>query len=54
MAATTRRVALMLDLQWSYKRHIDVFAGAPQQDASEQGWTRVIKTELVVRPMMAA
>lgn len=41
MTATARRVALMLDLQWPYKRHSDVFSGA-QQYASEQGWTTVV------------
>ena len=32
-----RRVALMLDLEWAYKRHTDIFAGA-QQFALERGW----------------
>jgi LacI family transcriptional regulator len=41
MTATVRRVALMLDLRWPYKRHADVFSGA-QQYANEHGWTTVI------------
>ena len=36
-----RRVALMLDLQWPYKRHSEVFAGV-QRYAAECGWTTVI------------
>lgn len=31
----------MLDLQWPYKRHVDVFLGT-QQYAIEQGWTTII------------
>jgi LacI family transcriptional regulator len=35
------RVAIMLDLQWPYKRHSEVFAGV-QQYAVEQGWISII------------
>lgn len=35
------RVALMLDLQWPYKRHADIFAGT-QQYAEEHGWVSII------------
>jgi LacI family transcriptional regulator len=35
------RVAIMLDLQWPYKRHSEIFAGF-QRYAEEQGWTSVI------------
>ncbi len=37
----TRRVALMLDLEWSYKRHAGIFAGT-QQFAQEQCWESTI------------
>jgi LacI family transcriptional regulator len=37
----TRRVALMLDLLWAYKRHTDTFAGA-QRYAVERGWETII------------
>ena len=33
----TRRVALMLDLEWPYKRHAGVFTGA-QKYAQDHGW----------------
>ena len=33
----TRRVALMLDLEWPYKRHVGVFTGA-QKYAQDRGW----------------
>jgi len=36
-----RRVAIMLDLDWPYKRHAGVFAGS-QQYAQEQGWESII------------
>jgi LacI family transcriptional regulator len=36
-----RRVALMLDLEWAYKRHADIFAGA-QQFAFERGWETTV------------
>ncbi len=36
-----RRVALMLDLEWPYKRHADVFAGS-QRYAQEQGWESTV------------
>ncbi len=38
---TPRRVAVMLDLQWPYKRHADVFAGT-QQYAETQNWHTII------------
>jgi LacI family transcriptional regulator len=41
MNHTPRRVAIMLDLQWPYKRHAEVFAGA-QRYAVEQGWVSII------------
>jgi LacI family transcriptional regulator len=37
-----RRVALMLDLEWPYKRHVGIFAGT-QQYADEQGWETVVE-----------
>ena len=36
-----RRVAVMLDLVWPYKRHAAIFAGT-QQYAQEQGWESII------------
>lgn len=36
-----RRIALMLDLQWPYKRHTGVFAGT-QRYAEELGWDSVV------------
>ena len=41
MERRPRRVALMLDLQWLYKRHADVFIGI-QRYALEQGWDSII------------
>ncbi|QOV92023.1 substrate-binding domain-containing protein [Humisphaera borealis] len=41
MTRKPRRVALMLDLQWPYKRHSQVFAGI-QRYAEAQGWISVI------------
>lgn len=36
-----RRVALMLDLEWPYKRHSEIFAGV-QRYAEEHGWVSII------------
>jgi len=36
-----RRVALMLDLEWPFKRHASIFAGT-QRYAEEQGWHSII------------
>jgi LacI family transcriptional regulator len=36
-----KRIALMLDLQWPYKRHSEIFAGI-QRYADEQGWVSII------------
>jgi LacI family transcriptional regulator len=36
-----RRVAVMLDLKWPYKRHADVFAGM-QRHCQERGWELII------------
>lgn len=41
MTREPRRVALMLDLQWPYKRHSEVFAGI-QRYAEERGWVTII------------
>ena len=41
MAKKPRRVAIMLDLTWPYKRHADVFAGT-QRYANEHGWISII------------
>jgi LacI family transcriptional regulator len=41
MARPTRRVALMLDLQWPYKRHSEVYAGI-QRFAAGRGWFTII------------
>ncbi|MAI74085.1 MAG: hypothetical protein CMM01_24740 [Rhodopirellula sp.] len=41
MAQARKRVAIMLDLQWPYKRHASTFAGT-QQFAKEQGWRSII------------
>jgi LacI family transcriptional regulator len=41
MPRATRRIALMLDLQWPYKRHSEVFAGV-QRYAVERGWDSII------------
>ncbi len=41
MAVEASRVACMLDLEWPYKRHTDVFSGAVQY-ANEHGWTAII------------
>ena len=41
MPRPARRVALMLDLQWPYKRHAEVFAGV-QRYAVEQGWVSIL------------
>lgn len=37
----SRRIALMLDLQWPLKRHAHIFAGT-QRYADEQGWESLI------------
>jgi LacI family transcriptional regulator len=39
--AAIRRVALMLEFEWAYKRHADVFAGA-QRYVVEHGWESTI------------
>lgn len=36
-----RHIALMLDLQWPYKRHAEVYA-CIQRCAEERGWVTVI------------
>jgi LacI family transcriptional regulator len=41
MTREPRRVALVLDLQWPYKRHSEVFAGI-QRYAEERGWVTII------------
>ncbi len=41
MERKPRRVALMLDLQWPYKRHAGIFVGT-QQYAEEHGWISII------------
>jgi hypothetical protein len=41
MPETPRRVAFMLELEFPYKRHAGIFAGA-QQYAQEQGWDSTI------------
>ncbi len=41
MTAPVRRVALVLDLQWPYKRHSEIFAGI-QRYAVEKGWVTII------------
>jgi LacI family transcriptional regulator len=41
MPRTARRVALMLDLQWPYKRHTEIYAGI-QRFAEARGWSTVI------------
>ena len=41
MPKKQRRVAIMLDLQWPYKRHAAIFAGT-QRYAEEQGWYSII------------
>ena len=38
---TPRRVAIMLDLSWPFKRHARVFAGT-QQFAQEYGWLSIM------------
>ena len=35
--ASPRRVAISLDLNWGYKRHLEVYAGC-QKYADEAGW----------------
>ncbi len=41
MARQPPRVGVMLDLQWPYKRHSEIFAGV-QRYAEEQGWVSII------------
>jgi LacI family transcriptional regulator len=41
MAQQPHRIALMLDLQWPYKRHSEIFAGI-QRYAEKQGWISII------------
>lgn len=41
MTRPPRRVALMLDLQWPYKRHWEIFAGV-QRYAEERGWVSIL------------
>lgn len=41
MISSPRRVALVLDLQWPYKRHSEIFAGI-QRYAVERGWITII------------
>lgn len=41
MTRMPRRVAIMRDLQWPYKRHSEVFAGV-QRYAVERGWVSII------------
>lgn len=41
MTTRARRIAIMLDLQWPYKRHSAIFAGT-QQYAEEQGWHCIV------------
>jgi hypothetical protein len=55
MARRPRRVALMLDLQWPYKRHAEVFAGVPRY-AEERGWVSIIDefTHDTLRPRRGA
>ena len=39
--AKPSRVAVMLNLDWPYKRHAGIFAGT-QQYAEEQGWESIV------------
>ncbi|MCA9267089.1 MAG: hypothetical protein KDA41_01395, partial [Planctomycetales bacterium] len=41
MAKKLRRIALVLNLQWPYKRHAGIFAGT-QQYAEEHGWRSIV------------
>lgn len=41
MSSKAPRVAIVLDLQWPYKRHSEVFAGV-QRYAEERGWASII------------
>lgn len=41
MATQPKHVAIMLDLEWPYKRHASTFAGT-QQYAKEKGWHSII------------
>ena len=44
----SRRIVLKLDLEWPYKRHTGIFAGAHRY-AQEQSW-KVVIDEFVERP----
>lgn len=41
MTKASRRVGIMLDLRWPYKRHADIYAGA-QKYARVHGWDSII------------
>jgi LacI family transcriptional regulator len=41
MPRAARRIAIMLDLRWPFKRHSEIFAGV-QHYAEEQGWLSII------------
>lgn len=41
MKPARRRIAIMLELNWAYKRHSSVFAGT-QRYATEQGWESIV------------
>lgn len=41
MTKASRRVGIMLDLKWTYKRHADIYAGA-QKYARAHGWDSII------------
>lgn len=41
MVTRSRRVAIMLDLRWPYKRHSEIFAGV-QRYVEERGWVSII------------
>ena len=41
MAQIARRVAIMLDLQWPFKRHSEIFSGI-QRYAEEHGWISIL------------
>jgi LacI family transcriptional regulator len=41
MSREPRRIALMLDLQWPYKRHSEIYAGI-QRYAEVRGWVSII------------
>lgn len=41
MTLPARRVALVLDIQWPYKRHSEIFAGVHRY-AAERGWVTIL------------